>query len=160
MQFFCSFFVSGFFLFLSFSGFSQNKVEILTVPAGDKFTELNVGGTSILPRGRFVKPAGEYVRISDGPYGLAISPDGKKSVTLHNGVITIIDLQTLVNVRVPSYDKKIKSPLIHGSFLGVAFSKDSKSVYLSGGDDGSVIIYDIQTLTKQPLIAVSKLFWF
>ena len=148
-------FVSGFLFLSGSSGFSQNRVEILTVPAGEKFTELNIGGTSILPSGRMVKPAGEYVRISDGPYGLAISPDGKKSVTLHNGVITIIDLQSLANVRVPGYGQKIKSPLIHGSFLGVAFSSDSKTVYLSGGDDGSVVIYDIQSLTKLDSISLN-----
>ncbi len=155
MSLLSGFFASGCLLFLVSSVFSQNKVNILTVPAGDKFTEINVGSTSILPSGRFVKPAGQYVRIPNGPYGLAISPDGKKSVTLHNGVITIIDVQSLANVRVPSYDQKIKSPLKHGSFLGVAFSKDSKTVYLSGGDDGSVIIYDIQSLTKLDSISLN-----
>ena len=145
-------------LFLSIlcnTGFSQNKPDILTVPAGNKFTKLEEGGTSILPSGRFLTPAGTFIRISDGPYGMAVSPDGKKSVTLHNGVFTIIDLGSLGTIRVPSYDKKIKSPLAHGSFLGVAFSKDSKTVYLSGGDDGAVIIYDINSLTRLDSISLN-----
>ena len=135
------------FLIICNTGFSQNKLDILTVPSGDKFTQLNEGGTSILPSGRFLTPAGTFIRISDGPYGMAISPDGKKSVTLHNGVFTIIDIPSMSSIRVPGYDKKIKSPLAHGSFLGVAFSSDSKTVYLSGGDGGAVIIYNIENLT-------------
>ncbi len=140
---------------LYLNGFSQKKLNILTVPAGDQFAKLDEGGTSILPSGRFLTPAGKSVRITSGPYGMAISPDGKKSVTLHDGVITIVDLQSLGTIRVPSYDKKIKSPLSHGSFLGVAFSKDSRTVYLSGGDDGAVIIYDIQNLTKLDSISLN-----
>ena len=128
------------FLIICNTGFSQNKLDILTVPSGDKFTQLNEGGTSILPSGRFLTPAGTFIRISDGPYGMAISPDGKKSVTLHNGVFTIIDIPSMSSIRVPGYDKKIKSPLAHGSFLGVAFSSDSKTVYLSGGDGGRAIV--------------------
>lgn len=144
-----------FLMFLVTSGSAQNKVDILTVPAGDKFTELNDGGTSVLPSGRLLTPAGNFIRITDGPYGMAISPDGKNGVTLHNGVFTIIDLQQMSTVRVPSYDKKIKSPLAHGSFLGVAFANDSKTIYLSGGDDGGVFIYNIQTLAVVDSISLN-----
>lgn len=125
---------------------SQKQVDILAVPAGDKFAIINEKGTSILPSGRFLTPAGEFIRITNDPFGMAVSPNGKKSVTLHNGIFTIIDLSSLGATRVPSYDHTIKSPLSHGSYLGVAFSKDSKTVYLSGGDNGKVIIYDIERL--------------
>jgi DNA-binding beta-propeller fold protein YncE len=130
------------------TGFSQNQVDILSVPAADKFAVINETGTSILPSGRFLTPAGKFIRITNDPFGMAISPDGKKSVTLHNGVFTIVDLLSMDRIRVPSYDQKIKSPLSHGSYLGVAFSKDSRTVYLSGGDNGLVIIYDIQSLAR------------
>ena len=134
---------------------AQKKVEILSVPAGNKFTEIKPNGTTVLPSGRFLHPAGEMIRITNDPFGLAISPDGKKSVTLHNGVISIIDIQDLHVTRVPSYDKKIKSPLSKGSFLGVAFSKDSKTVYLSGGDNGAVIVYNTETLNRTDSISLN-----
>ena len=137
------------------SVFSQKKVDILTVPAGDKFTQINQSGISILPSGRLVKPAGSSLLITDGPYGLALSPDGTKVVTLHNGVFTIIDVKSMAATRVPSYDKKLKSPLSKGSFLGVAFAKDSKTIYLSGGDNGAVISYDIQKLTRLDSISLN-----
>lgn len=136
-------------------GFSQNVFDILTVPAGEKFTKINCNGTTILPSGRFLTPAGSLIGITNDPFGMAVSPDGKKSVTLHNGVFTIIDLGTLGTIRVPSYDKKIISPLSNGSFLGVAFSPDSKTVYLSGGDNGAVIVYDIVRLVRLDSISLN-----
>ena len=142
------------FVLIRITGFSQTPVEILTVPAGDKFAVINEAGSSILASGRFLTPAGNFVRITHDPFGMALSPDGKKSVALHNGVITIVDLQSMGTTRVPSYDNKIKSPLSHGSFLGVAFSKDSRTVYLSGGDNGAVIIYDIQNLARLDSISL------
>lgn len=134
---------------------AQKKVKILTVPAGNEFTQINEGGTTILPSGRFLTPAGQLIRITNDPFGMAISPDGKKSVTLHNGVFTIIDLQTLESLRIPDYDKKIKSPLSNGSFLGVAFANDSKTVYLSGGDNGAVITYDTEKLVRTDSISLN-----
>ena len=82
-------------------------------------------------------------------------PDGKTTVTLHDGVFTIIDNTTLANTRVPSYDQIIKSPLSKGSFLGVAFLPDSRTVYLSGGDNGAVIGYDIRSLQRIDSISLN-----
>ena len=135
--------------------FSQKTVEILTVPAGRKVYKNQHGGTTILPSGRFLTPAGDLLRITDDPFGMALSPDGKKAVTLHDGVFTIIDLMSLSTVRVPSYDGHIKSPLSNGSYLGVAFSGDSKTVYLSGGDNGAIIIYDINSFTRLDSISLN-----
>lgn len=135
--------------------FSQNLIDILSVPAENKFSQINIGATTILPSGRFITPAGNLIRITNDPFGMAISADGKKCVTLHNGVFTFIDLKTLDAIRVPGYDNKIKSPLSKGSFLGVAFSKDSKTLYLSGGDNGAVIIYDIGNFTRIDSISLN-----
>jgi DNA-binding beta-propeller fold protein YncE len=137
------------------NGLSQNKFDILSVPAVHEAAEINIGGRSVLPSGRFLTPAGDFIRITGDPFGLALSPDGKKSVTIHNGVFTIIDLQSLNTIRIPSYDKKIKSPLSKGSYLGVAFSNDSRTVYLSGGDNGAVIIYDIENLTRLDSVSLN-----
>ncbi|MBC7507302.1 MAG: phosphoesterase, partial [Ferruginibacter sp.] len=165
---------------LSFSGKAQHKkVTVLSVPAASQFCKIAPGGISVLPSGRFVTPAGDVIRITNKPFGMAISPDGKKAVTLHNGVFTIIDLATLQNTRVPGYDQKLVSPLTHeplntpafktdsviqtiiptalpqGSFLGVAFAPDSKTVYLSGGDNGAVIVYDIEKLQRIDSISLN-----
>ncbi|MBC6491436.1 phosphoesterase [Flavihumibacter stibioxidans] len=128
---------------------------MLVVPGSEQYSKIDTAGTSVLPSGRWIRPAGKTIRITHDPFGLVVSPDGKKAVTLHNGVFTIIDLATLGNFRVPDYDGKIKSPLSKGSFLGVAFGPDSKTIYLSGGDNGAVIVYDTERLQRLDSISLN-----
>ncbi|MEP7229025.1 MAG: bifunctional YncE family protein/alkaline phosphatase family protein [Ginsengibacter sp.] len=135
--------------------FAQKSYQVLSVPAIKEYTHINIKGNSVLASGRYVTPAGETIQITHDPFGMAISPDGKKTVTIHNGVFTIIDNETLTNTRVPSYDSSIKSPFSNGSFLGVAFAPDSKEVYLSGGDNGAVIVYDIEKFERLDSISLN-----
>ncbi len=104
---------------------SQNSIaqkdSVLSVPGKDLFCKIDTEGYSVLPSGRLVKPAGQVIRITHDPFGMALSPDGKYAITLHDGVVTRINLNRLETVRIPSYDGKIKTPLDEGSFLGVAF---------------------------------------
>jgi DNA-binding beta-propeller fold protein YncE len=144
-----------FVLFLSLQSSAQKKYKVLSVPAIKDFTHIDKKGKSVLASGRYVTPAGETIQITHDPFGMAVSPDGKKTVTIHNGVFTIIDNETLANTRVPSYDGSIVSPFSKGSFLGVAFSPDSKKVYLSGGDNGSVIVYDIEKMQRLDSISLN-----
>ena len=130
--------LSGFCLF----GQSKQKT-ILEVPGKEQYCQINENGKSVLPSGRWVTPAGSVVRITNDPFGMCLSPDGKKAVTLHNGVFTLIDVNSLATTRIPSYDKKEIQPLSAGSFIGVAFGDDNNTLYLSGGDNGAVIVYDI-----------------
>ena len=132
----------------------KDELNILTVPAGEKYTAIDQSGTTILPSGRFLTPAGEMVRITSDPFGMAVSPDGKKVVTLHNGVFTVIDPGTMRTLRIPDYIEKIKSPFSNGSFLGVAFL-DSKTICISGGDNGAVLLYDIENLTRVDSISLN-----
>jgi DNA-binding beta-propeller fold protein YncE len=154
------YYLTCFSLFITLTGFcltgcAGRKVDVLSVPAGTMPTEIRADGTTVLPSGRFLTPAGELIRITNDPFGMAISPDCKKAVTLHNGVFTIIDLQSMTSVRVPSYDKKIKSPLSNGSYLGVCFADDSRTIYLSGGDNGAVIVYDTESLIRLDSISLN-----
>uniref|UniRef100_UPI00321770F7 bifunctional YncE family protein/alkaline phosphatase family protein n=1 Tax=uncultured Draconibacterium sp. TaxID=1573823 RepID=UPI00321770F7 len=150
-----SFIVFVFIVLLIGCGKSVQTVKVLQVPGRDQYCKIDLNGVTVLPSGRHLTPAGDIIQITNDPYGMAVSPDGRKAVTLHNGVITIIDLISLETNRIPSYDKKIPSPLTKGSFLGVAFSNDSKHVYLSGGDKGDVVIYDIEKLKKIDSISLN-----
>ena len=135
---------------------AQTKTAtVLQVPGRREFCRLDEKGRSVLPSGRYVTPAGQLVRITHDPFGLALAPDGRAAVTLHNGVFTRLDLASLAATRVPSYDGKIKSPLSNGSFLGVAFSADSRRVYLSGGDNGAVIVYDLELMQRLDSISLN-----
>jgi len=143
-----------------FAGFlltscKQNKSDILTVPAGNLQTVIRPDGTAILPSGRFLTPAGQLIRITNDPFGMALSPDGNKAMTLHNGVITIINLQSMTSVRVPDYEEKIKSPFSNGSYLGACFAADSRTVYLSGGGNGAALMYDFESYTRSDSISLN-----
>jgi DNA-binding beta-propeller fold protein YncE len=137
--------------------FTQKTVQVLEVPGKSSYTAIHSDHFAVLPSGRYVKPAGELVRITHDPFGMAVSPDGSKVVTLHNGVFSIINTGNLGVTRVPSYDKKIPSPLGAGSFLGVAIAKDNRTLYLSGGDNGAVIVYDMLTMTRMDSISLNGL---
>ncbi|MEO5681958.1 MAG: phosphoesterase [Chitinophagaceae bacterium] len=167
-------------LCISATGQKKSLVTILQVPGVDQFCKVDEKAVSVLPSGRYVTPAGSLLRITNDPFGMAISPNGKKAITLHNGVFTIIDIAGLKDTRVPGYENKLNSPLAHeplgnspfsadslkqtgimpsalpdGSFLGVAFAPDSKTVYLSGGDNGAVIVYDIERLQRVDSITLN-----
>ena len=134
---------------------AQRSYPVLTVPGATAYTHIDTAGKSVLPSGRYVTPAGETITITHDPFGMAVSPDGATTVTLHDGVFTVIDNATLAHTRIPSYDGKIASPLSQGSFLGVAFAPDSRTVYLSGGDDGAVIVYDIVNFRRLDSISLN-----
>jgi YVTN family beta-propeller protein len=72
----------------------------------------------------------------------------------HNGVVTVMDLLKNEAVHVPSYNGKIK-PLDTETFLGVAFSDDNKTAYLSGGDKGDITIFDATTFKKIDTISLN-----
>lgn len=164
--------------FCLFYGAAAQRRKMLTVPGAGEYCKINIKGASVLPSGRRVTPAGEVLRITHDPFGMALSPDGKKVVTLHNGVFTIIELASMKHIRVPGYNKKVNSPLAHspqpnvafgeeasqkvipspfsnGSFLGVAFAPDSNIVYLSGGDNGAVISYDLNRFKRLDSISLN-----
>lgn len=158
-------------LLVSKNVLSQKSVETLSVPATSEYTHIDTSGISVLASGRYVTPAGKTLQIAHDPFGITVSPDGKKTVTLHNGLFTVIDNITFQNTMVgwvgdlpasnrldhitDSFKNYIPSPLPNGSFLGVTFGKDNSTVYLSGGDNGSVVIYDIDQFKKLDSISLN-----
>lgn len=143
---------------LSTETFAQNKHSILTVPGYNQLTKIDTSGNTVLPSGRFITPAGKTLKITHDPFGLAISPDQKVAISLHENVFSIIDLTTHLVKRVPDYNKEEESPLKKGSFLGIAFHPSKKIVYLSGGDEGTVIIYDYEKFKKIDSIKLNGIF--
>ena len=153
---------------------AQQKVVTLQVPARTGYSAINPNGNSVLCSGRYVTPVGKVIRITRAPFGMKITPDGKKALILHHtGVITIIELQNTSKTenaiptlqgglggatRIPSYDHTIPPVLQEATFLGIAFSKDSKTAYLSGGDKGNVVLFDMTTLRKSGEIKLDTTF--
>ena len=145
-------------LLLSVIAIAQNKRTIITVPGYNELSKIDTNGITVLPSGRFITPAGKTLRITHDPFGLAISPDQKVAISLHENVFSIIDLTTQLVKRIPDYNKEEESPLKKGSFLGIAFHPSKKIVYLSGGDEGTVIIYDYEKFKKIKSIKLDGIF--
>lgn len=124
---------------------------IITPPARNAYTQKNPYGRSVIPNGRFVKPAGRTTGIAPHPYGLTLSPDGSIAVTANSGTsplsVTIIrdilakhpDIQQVPPG--PSTDRGILASV----FMGLAIAPDNRTLYVAGGQENKVYIFDLQS---------------
>ena len=128
--------------------------QLIEVPGLTEFAKIDTHGYSVLPSGRYVRPAGKTLRITDDPFGLSLSPDKKWAITIHNAAFTRIDLTNYTSKRFPEFGTSDKnSPYGKSSFLGIVFAQDSQSFYLSGGDAGNV--HQVDILTGQVIRTIS-----
>ena len=93
----------------------------------------------ILPNGWGISPVGKSLTLGDLPLNLVISPDKKHMAVSNNGQSTqsiqLIDIQKQMVCDTREIEK---------AWLGLVFSKDSKSLYASGGNDNRIIRYAIK----------------
>lgn len=129
-----------FIFILCLSCTDREKVRILQVPGYDSYCIVDPEGESVIPSGRIVKPAGTFIRIAPDPFGLTLSPDGTVALAVHNNALTLIGTETLEARRESSpFQGK-------GSYMGAAITNDNSIAYLSGGDNGDVIVFDLYTM--------------
>ena len=124
---------------------------ILTAPAGDMYVEINKAGKTVLPNGRIIAPAGATHSVAPHPYGLVLSPDGNIAVTANSGTnplsITILRNITSENPEIqqippgPATDEGVLASV----FMGLAVSKDNRLVYVAGGQENKIYLFDLQT---------------
>jgi len=139
--------------------FGSNAQQILEIPGLYEYAKIDTANYSVLPSGRYVKPAGKTLRITDDPFGLSISPDQKWAITLHNAAFTLIDLTNNTSKRFPPFGTPDKlSPYGKSSFIGIAFAEDSQTFYLSGGDNGNILHVDRATGKVLRTISLNGIF--
>ena len=141
--------------------FAQNPTTIM-VPARDAYCRIDTAGKSVIPSGRYITPAGQVTRIARAPFGLDISPDQKQALVLHNnGVLTKVDMtRTGVSTQIPAAQEivrlaKAQKRFNNSTYLGVAYAADNYTVYLSGGDDGSIAVWDTRSMRKIDSISLN-----
>jgi YVTN family beta-propeller protein len=130
---------------------SQNPEYVISAPAGNSYTGIDNAGTTVIPNGRLLTPAGKCHIVAPHPYGLAISNDGNIAVTANSGTnpISITILRNLLSENTdiqqvpptPTGDKGV----LESVFMGLAISPDNKLVYVAGGQANKVYIFDIST---------------
>ncbi len=122
-------------------------------PAGDRPAAPRPGAVSVLPGGRLLDPHGRQFATGPGPFGLAVSPNGKLIVTADAGPsersVTILrkDRQARYRARrlpAPAEGSELaKRDSWRGVSMGVAFYDDDE-LLVSEGDAGRVRRMSIQ----------------
>ena len=136
-------------LVLVAGGATAAPIRDLFAPTDVAPARVATGDVSVLPSGRLITPAGGAVQVTHKPYGLAISPDEKTAVLLHNDAVTVVRLDDLAHpVRLPSYDRSLPAVVESGGFMGAVFSPDGRTVYLSQDQSGAVTLMDAEKLVR------------
>ncbi len=103
----------------------------------------------ILPNGWSLSPAGKSLPMGDFPMNLVVSVSGKFMAVTNNGqgkqTITLID---------PSSEKILDKVEIQKSWYGLVFNKEESRLYVSGGNDNMILIYNITKSTLQKLDSI------
>lgn len=141
-------------LFLLIASACTPTTEELTrwtaqAPAGDQYAQIDTVGTTVLPNGRLLTPRGTTYRVAPHPYGLTLSQDGRIAISANSGTspfsISIIDdvLSGKPAIRQIPEGAKTDDDLLGAVFMGVAISPDNRTVYVSGGQENKIFIFDI-----------------
>ncbi|MBI3207342.1 MAG: hypothetical protein HYZ37_00395 [Candidatus Solibacter usitatus] len=152
-------------LFLSILFLPLGLAEEYRAPAGVRPAIRRPGAESILPGGKIIAPLGRQFITGPGPFGLAVSPNGKTLITTNGGpgkhTLTVIQRtdasrwqsQTLEPWKVEKEKDDDEDWL--SVFMGIAFDGD-KSIYASEGNSGRVRLVDVKTGAKKHLFRLNQ----
>jgi YVTN family beta-propeller protein len=109
------------------------------------------GVTAVLPNGRVIHPAGNWIALAPYPFALAVRPDGGQVAVPSIGfpfALNVIDglasAQPTVR-RVPAGAEKDPAIEVHA---GLAYSLDGTLLYVATGDSGKICAYRTSDWTK------------
>ncbi len=129
----------------------SKKIWIASAPAGDRYTKINRAGETILPNGRIITPTGKQITVAPHPFGLTLSPDGKTIITANSGVgpfsISIISDYNTTSPIVKQIPETLnpEKGLLEATFMGLAISLDGQKVYVAGGQQNKIYVFDLKT---------------
>lgn len=142
---------------LTYSCSTDKKTDpwIASAPAGSRYVQINADGETVISNGRILTPAGKSIVVAPHPFGLTISPDGNTAITANSGInplsITIIRNILSENPEVqqippgPSTDDGVLASV----FMGLAVSNDNNTVYVAGGQENCIYLFDLKTGEKK-----------
>jgi len=137
---------------------------IATAPAGDQYTIINREGTTVIPNGRLLTPMGKQITVAPHPFGLTLSPDGKTIITSNSGTgpfsISIIKDYGSINPVVKQIPETVnpEEGLLEAVFMGLAISPDGNKVYVAGGQQNKIYVFDLNSYIKLAEINCNKSF--
>jgi len=141
------------------NGNIPQEVWLTGAPAGKLFCKIRKSGKTVIPNGRIITPAGKNIMVAPHPYGLALSNDGTTAVTANSGVKPVsvsiihdINSENPTVIQIPegaSTDKGVLASV----FMGLAISPDNNKLYVSGGQENLIYIFDLKTGEKEGYIS-------
>ena len=109
------------------------------------------GVTAVLPNGRVIHPAGNWIALAPYPFALAVRPDGAEIAAPSIGfpfALNVIanpaDPQPSVR-RMPAGENSDPAIEVHA---GLAYSADGSLLYVATGDSGKIRTYKTSDWTK------------
>jgi len=130
------------------------KTEALPIPASQA---IQTGVQAILPNGRQIRPAGNWIPVAPYPFAIALKPDGSEAAIPSIGfpfalnIISRPDAATATVHRFPSTEENDPAVEVHA---GLAYSPEGLSLYVATGNSGKIAIYstaDWRSLGQIPL---------
>jgi YVTN family beta-propeller protein len=142
------FFILFLFLLPQCRNEQKNDLVILSAPAGSLYTSINKDGTTVLPNGRLLTPSGKNYVIAPHPFGLALSGNGEIAVTANSGIsplsISIIrNLTSAPEIQQIPPGFASDAGVLESVFMGLAISPDNKKVYVAGGQENRIFVFDL-----------------
>ena len=140
------------------------KRWIATAPAGDQYTLINRESVTVIPNGRLLMPTGKQITVAPHPFGLTLSPNGLTIITANSGTgpfsISIIKEYNSENPLVKQIPETVnpEEGLLEAVFMGLAISPDGKKVYVAGGQQNKIYVFDLDTNKKVAEISCNKSF--
>ena len=143
------------------NGSKEEALWIISAPAGSQYTRIDRSGKTVIPNGRYITPAGKSIVTAPHPYGLTLSPDGNIAVTANSGTdpLSITIIRNILSQRPeveqippgPSTDKGVLASV----FMGLAISPDNQTVYVAGGQENKIYLFDLNSGEKTGAIDCS-----
>jgi YVTN family beta-propeller protein len=130
---------------------SANKIWVSHAPAGKAYTKIVRDGITVIPNGRLLTPRGNQITVAPHPYGLVLSPDGSIAVTANSGTrpFSVSIIRDLLgpnpNVRQIPEGYKGDQGILASVYMGLAVSPDNQTLFVAGGQEGAVYLFDLMT---------------
>ncbi len=132
------------------------SLPFLHPPSVETYAKHDPEGVTILSNGRYLKPVGRHYPVARWPYGLAMTRDGATLFVASDGTGQLVaNWQTenpLISEVAPIAGGGRKKRSNSG---GADFSPDGKLLYWSGGDTGSIYVFNTATREKTGEISLN-----
>lgn len=135
-----------------------------SAPAGNRYCTIDEAGVTVIPNGRLLSPYGRQIRVAPHPFGLVVSPDGKTIITSNSGVgpfsISIIrdfNATTPAVKQIPEGVQPDKG-VLESVFMGLAVAPDNETIYVAGGQENKVHVFNLASGKKLGEIPCNKSF--